>query len=123
MCWWKRDSAEAATSTKPYDMVNVAADGSTAAATALEVLSNLSGRDGWRLSADRLAPDRARELVFHATSNRRDATTFLIEPSSRVDALADDGWATRAQSPRSAWPRPSRPPNRTRRVHARHHSC
>ncbi len=77
--WWKMTSAEAVTSTKPYDTVSVAVDGSTAPPGSLEMLSNLAGRDGWLPSAYQLPLGSTRELVFHAEGNRRDATTYLID--------------------------------------------
>ncbi|MEO8084607.1 MAG: hypothetical protein ABI780_12360 [Ardenticatenales bacterium] len=77
--WWKMTSAEAVTSKSPFDFVNISVDGSTAATSAVEVLSNLAGRDSWRLSAYALPVDRTQMVIFSAGSNKRDATTFLID--------------------------------------------
>lgn len=77
--WWRMQSGEAATSKDPFDWVRVSVDGSTAATSALEVLSNLAGRDGWRLAAHALPLDRTQMLIFSAGSNKRDATTFTID--------------------------------------------
>ncbi|MCC7018119.1 MAG: hypothetical protein IT332_00095 [Ardenticatenales bacterium] len=77
--WWRMQSGEAATSKDPFDWVGVSVDGSTVRTEALEVLSNLSGRDGWRLSAYALDVDRTQKLIFSAGSNKRDASTFVID--------------------------------------------
>jgi hypothetical protein len=77
--WWKMTSAEAESSTKPYDLVNVSASGATDPPGVIEVLSNLAGRTGWLPSAYEVPVTEASEVVFQAQSNRRDVTTFLID--------------------------------------------
>lgn len=79
--WWKMDSAEAETSTEAYDHVSVSAAGQSAV---LERISNLSGRDAWRPSAYALAPGSVTEVAFRAESNKRDATSFLIDDVALV---------------------------------------
>jgi len=72
---WHMSSAEAATNTKAYDMITVTADGTTP----LEVLSNLAGRDAWRLSAYEVPVARSLEVALTSVTNRRDASTFLFD--------------------------------------------
>lgn len=89
--WWKMTSAEAVTSTKPYDMVNVSASGATAPPGVLEVLSNLAGRSGWLPSAYAVPVGAASEVVFSATSNKRDATTFLMDDVQLIACTGSAG--------------------------------
>lgn len=89
--WWKMTSAEAVTSTKPYDMINVSASGATAAPGVLEVLSNLAGRSGWLPSAYAVPVGEASEVVFHATTNKRDATTFLLDDVQLIACTGSAG--------------------------------
>jgi hypothetical protein len=76
--WWLMESDEAPSSTKDYDWFSSAVF-ETDAVKLFEIVSNLSGRDGWLPSGYRFGGSGSILLQFSADSNTRDPTKFFID--------------------------------------------
>jgi len=97
--WWHMTTAEGAG--RAYDLITVTADGTTP----LEVLSNVAGRDAWRLSAYEVPVARSREVALTAVTNRRDASTFLFDDVQLIACTGSAAtWPSLSVSPASGPP-------------------